>query len=138
MTRIITLAAVAVFSLNLSPALAADAAAGKAKAAVCAGCHGVDGNSSNPMWPHLAGQHAAEERDPQERDDAGRHDGGAQGGRGLAVREGLDRRERVVDRVVVAAVGVDDDRAIRARHGAAHRAPGDGGPQRRIRDERSQ
>ncbi len=35
-----------------------DAAAGKAKAAVCAGCHGADGNSVNPMWPKLAGQHA--------------------------------------------------------------------------------
>jgi cytochrome c553 len=38
---------------------AADAEAGKAKSAVCAACHGVDGNSSNPMWPSLAGQHAS-------------------------------------------------------------------------------
>jgi cytochrome c553 len=37
---------------------AADAEAGKAKSATCAACHGVDGNSSNPMWPSLAGQHA--------------------------------------------------------------------------------
>ncbi len=36
-----------------------DAAAGKAKAAVCAGCHGPDGNSVNPIWPKLAGQHAS-------------------------------------------------------------------------------
>ena len=44
-------------SLN---ALAAggDPAAGKAKAAVCASCHGPDGNSVNPEWPKLAGQHA--------------------------------------------------------------------------------
>jgi len=34
----------------------ADAAAGKEKAAVCAACHGADGNSVNPLWPHLAGQ----------------------------------------------------------------------------------
>lgn len=34
-----------------------DAAAGQAKAAVCAACHGVDGNSANPVWPSLAGQH---------------------------------------------------------------------------------
>jgi len=37
---------------------AADIEAGKAKTAVCAGCHGADGNSSNPTWPSLAGQHA--------------------------------------------------------------------------------
>ncbi len=36
--------------------LAGDAAAGKAKAASCAGCHGAAGVSSNPMWPNLAGQ----------------------------------------------------------------------------------
>ena len=37
---------------------AADVEAGKAKSAACAACHGVDGNSSNGMWPSLAGQHA--------------------------------------------------------------------------------
>jgi cytochrome c553 len=31
-------------------------AAGKAKSAPCAACHGPDGNSPNPMWPKLAGQ----------------------------------------------------------------------------------
>jgi len=35
-----------------------DAAAGQQKAASCAACHGADGNSSNPIWPKLAGQHA--------------------------------------------------------------------------------
>ncbi len=39
-------------------ALAGDAAAGQAKSAVCAACHGVDGNSVNPEWPNIAGQHA--------------------------------------------------------------------------------
>ncbi|NNF66721.1 MAG: cytochrome c4 [Gammaproteobacteria bacterium] len=34
-----------------------DPDAGKAKAAVCAACHGVDGNSINPEWPSLSGQH---------------------------------------------------------------------------------
>lgn len=34
-----------------------DAAAGKAKSAVCGACHGMDGNSVNPEWPKLAGQH---------------------------------------------------------------------------------
>lgn len=36
---------------------AGDAAAGKAKSAVCMACHGADGNSPNPVWPKLAGQH---------------------------------------------------------------------------------
>jgi len=38
---------------------AADAAAGKAKAAVCAGCHGINGKAANPAFPNLAGQNAA-------------------------------------------------------------------------------
>ena len=37
---------------------AGDAAAGKQKAQTCAACHGLDGNSTNPVWPNLAGQHA--------------------------------------------------------------------------------
>ena len=37
---------------------AADIEAGKSKTAVCAGCHGADGNSVSPTWPSLAGQHA--------------------------------------------------------------------------------
>jgi len=39
-------------------ALAADAAAGKAKAQACAACHGADGNSAAPSFPKLAGQNA--------------------------------------------------------------------------------
>ena len=38
---------------------AGDAAAGKAKAAACAGCHGADGVSNNLPGPTLAGQHDA-------------------------------------------------------------------------------
>jgi cytochrome c553 len=34
-----------------------NAEAGQAKSASCAACHGVDGNSLNPEWPKLAGQH---------------------------------------------------------------------------------
>lgn len=37
-------------------AFAADAEAGKAKAAICVACHGPEGVSSNPLWPNLAGQ----------------------------------------------------------------------------------
>ena len=38
--------------------LAADPAAGETKAALCVACHGPAGNSVNPEWPKLAGQHA--------------------------------------------------------------------------------
>ncbi len=38
------------------PAMAADAAAGKTKSAICMACHGVEGVSVNPLWPDLAGQ----------------------------------------------------------------------------------
>lgn len=44
-----------------SPAAAiyqGDIAAGKTKSAMCASCHGVDGNSVVPMYPSLAGQSA--------------------------------------------------------------------------------
>ena len=53
---------VAVFICALAPTglvHAGDAAAGKTKAVVCSACHGIDGNSINPLWPKLAGQHAA-------------------------------------------------------------------------------
>lgn len=32
--------------------------AGKVKALRCGACHGADGNSVNPQWPSIAGQHA--------------------------------------------------------------------------------
>ena len=38
---------------------AGDPAAGGKKSATCVACHGADGNSTNPLWPNLAGQHAA-------------------------------------------------------------------------------
>lgn len=44
---------VAAFSTN-----AADVAAGKAKSAMCAACHGANGISQIPMYPNLAGQKA--------------------------------------------------------------------------------
>ena len=40
-------------------AMPGDPAAGESKAAVCAACHGADGNSPVPMYPKLAGQHEA-------------------------------------------------------------------------------
>jgi cytochrome c553 len=38
---------------------AGDATAGKNRSASCAACHGADGNSVNPAWPSIAGQHPA-------------------------------------------------------------------------------
>ena len=44
----------------ISPVNAAgDAAAGQAKAAVCAACHGGDGKAIQASYPNLAGQHAS-------------------------------------------------------------------------------
>ena len=36
-----------------------DPVAGKSTAIICIGCHGSDGNSTNPIYPKLAGQGAA-------------------------------------------------------------------------------
>ena len=44
--------------LPLTLTAAGNIEAGKQKAATCAVCHGPDGNSNNPSWPNLAGQHA--------------------------------------------------------------------------------
>ena len=47
----------AVLSLIAGQAIAADIDAGKAKVTeVCSACHGVDGNSTSPDFPRLAGQ----------------------------------------------------------------------------------
>ena len=51
----LSMAAVLGFSL---PALGQGSKeAGQAKSTTCVACHGVDGNSVNPEWPNLAGQH---------------------------------------------------------------------------------
>lgn len=39
-----------------TPAKPGDATAGQGKAAVCGACHGMDGNSTDPQYPRLAGQ----------------------------------------------------------------------------------
>ncbi len=52
--------AIAATVLMASPAFAGgDAAAGKAKAGMCAACHGANGVSAVPMYPNLAGQKEA-------------------------------------------------------------------------------
>jgi cytochrome c553 len=56
-----TLAFAACFATPSSgaDALKGSTEAGATKAAVCTACHGVNGNSSNPEWPNLAGQNDA-------------------------------------------------------------------------------
>lgn len=44
--------------MSFSAVAAGDAAAGKSKAALCAGCHGADGISMSPDIPNLKGQKA--------------------------------------------------------------------------------
>ena len=57
MKKLIVTAAVIVGMTSFGSAMAAgDIAAGKAKAAVCAACHGANGISNNPLWPNLRGQ----------------------------------------------------------------------------------
>ena len=44
-------------SLPLTLVAKGDANSGKEKAKVCEACHGLDGNSVDPSYPNLAGQH---------------------------------------------------------------------------------
>jgi cytochrome c553 len=55
----LTFAVLVMFGAVSTASAAGDAAAGKTKSAACVACHGMDGNSSNPIWPKLAGQHAS-------------------------------------------------------------------------------
>ncbi|RPI14572.1 MAG: cytochrome c4 [Lysobacterales bacterium] len=48
---------VAVLGCSLPAHAAGSKEAGQAKSATCMACHGADGNSPNPEWPSLAGQH---------------------------------------------------------------------------------
>jgi len=54
------LAALVVFSgiAHADGLVEGDAEAGQSKSITCAACHGQDGNSVNPVWPSIAGQHA--------------------------------------------------------------------------------
>lgn len=56
--KVLGMAVVATFAFSSTALAAGDAVAGKAKAAVCAGCHGANGISGNDAWPNLAGQKA--------------------------------------------------------------------------------
>lgn len=60
MKHLIIAAASGAALLISAQGIAADIEAGKKKAAeVCAACHGPDGNSPNPAFPKLNGQHAS-------------------------------------------------------------------------------
>lgn len=54
MKIVLTLALLA--TVMSAPALAGDPAAGKAKAAICAACHGANGIAVIPGYPNLKGQ----------------------------------------------------------------------------------
>ncbi|MBU2969408.1 cytochrome c [Pseudoalteromonas sp. C2R02] len=53
--KLLLVSGLALTAINVQ---AADVAAGKAKSATCAACHGAAGISAIPMYPNLAGQKA--------------------------------------------------------------------------------
>ncbi|MDP1757357.1 MAG: c-type cytochrome, partial [Pseudohongiella sp.] len=53
---VFSLASILIAVTSLTAQAAGDAAAGERKAAVCAACHGADGNSAIGSNPKLAGQ----------------------------------------------------------------------------------
>jgi len=58
MKKALLVASMAMLAFAGTTYAAGNAEAGKTKSAVCAACHGADGNSgANPVWPKLAGQH---------------------------------------------------------------------------------
>ncbi|MCB1874981.1 MAG: cytochrome c [Chromatiales bacterium] len=59
MKKILIAAAAVALAGAMGSAVAGDAAAGKAKSATCAGCHGPQGVSMVPTYPNLAGQKEA-------------------------------------------------------------------------------
>ncbi len=52
----VIVSALAIAALPFAAQAAGDAAAGKAKAAVCSSCHGAAGKAMIPTYPNLAGQ----------------------------------------------------------------------------------
>lgn len=58
MFKIVYILILCVFSSTTFGFTGGDAIAGKAKASTCFACHGANGNSTNPMYPVLAGKEA--------------------------------------------------------------------------------
>lgn len=56
--KVLGLIFVATMTIASAAQAAGDAKAGAAKATVCFACHGPNGNSTNPMYPVLAGKDA--------------------------------------------------------------------------------
>jgi cytochrome c553 len=56
--KITCVALLVVSAITAGNVLAADAAAGKGKAAICSACHGANGVSPSDPWPNLASQKA--------------------------------------------------------------------------------
>jgi cytochrome c553 len=56
---IATLSLVVALGWSTQSLAAGNKEAGQAKSATCMACHGMDGNSPNPEWPNLAGQHVS-------------------------------------------------------------------------------
>jgi len=57
--QILAIAAAVTLAVSANVSFAGDAAAGKAKAATCNACHGMNGISAAPIYPNLAGQKEA-------------------------------------------------------------------------------
>jgi len=57
--QILAVVSALTLAASANVAFAGDAAAGKAKATTCGGCHGMNGISSAPTFPNLAGQQEA-------------------------------------------------------------------------------
>lgn len=57
MKKLIFTVALTLSLVSVSQALEGNATDGQAKSAMCAACHGADGNSLIPMYPSLAEQH---------------------------------------------------------------------------------
>lgn len=58
MKKYLVLLALTIAGISSAQAVEGNVAAGKNKSAMCAACHGPDGNSAVSMYPKLAGQHA--------------------------------------------------------------------------------
>lgn len=56
MKKIVAIVGCGLIAASSAAFAGGDAAAGKAKSATCAGCHGANGVSATPMYPNLAGQ----------------------------------------------------------------------------------
>ena len=56
MKKFLQVVVLATLTMTSLETVFADAAAGKAKSALCMACHGANGISSNDIWPNLAGQ----------------------------------------------------------------------------------